>query len=80
MTLHRLHNTQILCALMFYLHVPLYDGVGSPITGVIDSCELLCVCGNCSFGRKASVLNHRAIPPAQVLMRTASIHLGQFLC
>ena len=34
----------ILCALVFYLHVCLYEGVRSPGTGDTDSCELTCGC------------------------------------
>lgn len=32
----------VLYALVFYLHVCLCEGVGSPGTGVTDSCEVLC--------------------------------------
>jgi hypothetical protein len=34
----------ILCALVFFLRVCLYEGLGAPGTGVTDSCELPCRC------------------------------------
>jgi hypothetical protein len=41
-TTARLFNVFILCALVFYLHICLCEGVRSPVTGVTDSCEPPC--------------------------------------
>jgi hypothetical protein len=34
----------LFCALVFCLRVCLYEGVRSPGTGIVDSCELSCGC------------------------------------
>ena len=46
----------ILCALVFCLYVCLCEDVGSPGTGVIDTCELRIELG--TSGRAAGALNH----------------------
>jgi hypothetical protein len=46
------------------MYVGLCEGVGSPGTGVSDSCELPCGCS----GGTASALNHWAISPAPTLL------------
>ena len=40
----------ILCALVFYLHICLREGVRSPETGVRDDCEQRCGCQELNLG------------------------------